>query len=352
MTEVIGLGETVVWLDARLVQRGPRIERLTPLEARVLRYLWTHADRAVAAEELLEQVWNVRRDLQTHTVATIVHRLRQKLEPHPAHPTHLVTRRGRGYRLLGGRPLQDPTLTAISQEGAVRTAEALAPVAPSACWSVCEALLHGASGPLAPSTEAFIHGRIALLAVWRHNAGAASQALEKGWRCLQPQPPTPWGRRAAHRLHLLGALMAPTKCQRAEELNRASEAVKHQPYAQAMVWLHRAWLGWEEGDPAAERLATQAAMRFEAVQDHRLVAQTRTYHALHTARGGRPDHARRVAIRVLEGPDRPETRGWHWLAARLLASLDGDERWLDGQALPDGELGANFQQLQTHLGAA
>jgi DNA-binding response OmpR family regulator len=73
---------------------------LSERERQLLRYLVQHAGRAVARQELLENVWQIdARGLSTRTVDMHVARLREKLRDDPIDPRVLVTVRGRGYML-------------------------------------------------------------------------------------------------------------------------------------------------------------------------------------------------------------------------------------------------------------
>jgi two-component system response regulator RegX3 len=67
-----------------------------------MQYLESHAQRPVAREELLEEVWGYARNLglETRTVDIHIAKLRRKIEPDPGSPRFLVTVRGAGYRLL------------------------------------------------------------------------------------------------------------------------------------------------------------------------------------------------------------------------------------------------------------
>jgi two-component system alkaline phosphatase synthesis response regulator PhoP len=73
---------------------------LSEREEQLLRYLARHAGRAVAREELLENVWQIdARGVSTRTVDMHVARLREKLRDDPEEPRVLVTVRGKGYML-------------------------------------------------------------------------------------------------------------------------------------------------------------------------------------------------------------------------------------------------------------
>jgi DNA-binding response OmpR family regulator len=73
---------------------------LTPREFEVLRFLWEHRMQTVTRDQLLEKVWGYEREITTRTVDNFILRLRQKLEVDPAHPRHLMTIHGAGYKLL------------------------------------------------------------------------------------------------------------------------------------------------------------------------------------------------------------------------------------------------------------
>jgi len=93
--------------SAKLLQdpvKNRRI-RLTEKEAAILKFLYRAGDRAVARQVLLNEVWGYNAAVTTHTLETHIYRLRQKIEPDPAHPSLLVTEGG-GYRL---RPETAPT---------------------------------------------------------------------------------------------------------------------------------------------------------------------------------------------------------------------------------------------------
>jgi len=77
-----------------------RTSRLTLLEAMLLKLLVQSAGRVVSKAEILEKVWNVSPDTQTRAVDNFILRLRRYIEVDAAHPRHLQTVRGAGYRLV------------------------------------------------------------------------------------------------------------------------------------------------------------------------------------------------------------------------------------------------------------
>jgi len=77
-----------------------RMTHLTLMEADLLRYLTQHEGEIVSRKDILEQVWRVHEDTDTRAIDNFIVRLRRYIEDDPAHPQHLVTVRGIGYRFL------------------------------------------------------------------------------------------------------------------------------------------------------------------------------------------------------------------------------------------------------------
>jgi len=76
---------------------GARVE-LSEKEVELLRYLASHAGRAISRDELLLRVWQLNpRGLATRTIDMHVMRLREKLRDDPAQPRMVLTVRGKGY---------------------------------------------------------------------------------------------------------------------------------------------------------------------------------------------------------------------------------------------------------------
>ena len=81
-------------------------QTLTSIEFRLLAFLARFPDQTFRREELLEHVWGYTiGDVSTVTVH--VRRLREKIEPDPAHPGFIVTVWGAGYRFDPSGNLED-----------------------------------------------------------------------------------------------------------------------------------------------------------------------------------------------------------------------------------------------------
>lgn len=77
--------------------RGERVE-LPLREFQLLRELLANAGRVVSRDTLLERVWGLDYDGDPRIVATLVGRLRARVEVDPEQPTRITTIRGVGYR--------------------------------------------------------------------------------------------------------------------------------------------------------------------------------------------------------------------------------------------------------------
>jgi len=79
---------------------GERVQRVTPLEARLLQLLIAHAGQTVVAERLLSHVWGRRGGGDRQLLKQLVHRLRQKLSAGEPGTPRVETVPGAGYRLV------------------------------------------------------------------------------------------------------------------------------------------------------------------------------------------------------------------------------------------------------------
>lgn len=67
-------------------------------EFQLLRELLLAAGRVVTREELIDNVWGYEYEGDPRIIATLIGRLRSKIEPNPDAPVHIITIRGVGYR--------------------------------------------------------------------------------------------------------------------------------------------------------------------------------------------------------------------------------------------------------------
>lgn len=97
---VFSFGDVEVDRQARLVRRNGAGVHLTPIEYRLLSVLIAHAGRVLTHRHLLREVWGPSHSEQSHYLRIYMGHLRQKLEPDPAQPRHLLTETAVGYRLV------------------------------------------------------------------------------------------------------------------------------------------------------------------------------------------------------------------------------------------------------------
>jgi len=97
------LGDLEIDMDKRQVRRNEEVIALTPTEFRMLEYLARNQGRAIAEDELAQELWGAYREENAAAIRRYIFLLRQKVELDPAHPVLVLTVRGFGYRLGTGR---------------------------------------------------------------------------------------------------------------------------------------------------------------------------------------------------------------------------------------------------------
>lgn len=100
-TPVVSFGEVQVDLARRAVTRNGELVHLTNIEYRLLAVLLVNAGKVMTHRHLMREVWGPGHAENSHYLRIYVSRLRQKLEPNPTEPAHLLTETGVGYRFVG-----------------------------------------------------------------------------------------------------------------------------------------------------------------------------------------------------------------------------------------------------------
>ena len=104
---LLQVGDLTVDSDRCEVERAGTTVALTASEFRIVEYMARNAGRVLRAHDILNAVTDdyeyQPREAQ-EVFKVYVRRIRRKLEPCEAEPRYLVTARGFGYRLEGGRP--------------------------------------------------------------------------------------------------------------------------------------------------------------------------------------------------------------------------------------------------------
>jgi len=93
------IGEATVHFDRFALETPKGVVELTVREMGLLRALIEREGETVSRGDLLREVWGLRADTKTRVVDSFIVRLRRYVEPDPAHPRHIVSVRGHGYRL-------------------------------------------------------------------------------------------------------------------------------------------------------------------------------------------------------------------------------------------------------------
>jgi two-component system response regulator RegX3 len=95
---VVQAGPVRIDPDRHLVQVNGEVVNLPLKEFDLLEYLVRNAGRVLTRGQLIDRIWGSDYVGDTKTLDVHVKRLRSKVEPDPAHPVHLVTVRGLGYK--------------------------------------------------------------------------------------------------------------------------------------------------------------------------------------------------------------------------------------------------------------
>ncbi|WP_327371245.1 response regulator [Streptomyces sp. NBC_01217] len=97
-TFLIATDDFTIDLLAKKTTRGGHDVHLTPTEWHLLEILVTNPGRLITQKHLLQEVWGTSRSDKTNYLRVYMAQLRRKLEANPAHPRHLITEPGMGYR--------------------------------------------------------------------------------------------------------------------------------------------------------------------------------------------------------------------------------------------------------------
>ncbi|MGH7187614.1 MAG: response regulator, partial [Acetobacteraceae bacterium] len=92
-------GDLSVDLVRRRVARCGIEVKLSPKEFELLGHLVLHAGKVLTHRHLLREVWGPAQVDEVQYLRVFIRGLRQKLEPDPTRPIHILTESGVGYRL-------------------------------------------------------------------------------------------------------------------------------------------------------------------------------------------------------------------------------------------------------------
>jgi two-component system, OmpR family, KDP operon response regulator KdpE len=95
---VVVSDELEIDFATRRITLNGRVERLTPKEFDLLKYLVDHANKPVPHRKLLQTVWGPDYGDEVEYLRVVVNQLRRKIEPVPSKPKYLLTEPWVGYR--------------------------------------------------------------------------------------------------------------------------------------------------------------------------------------------------------------------------------------------------------------
>jgi DNA-binding response OmpR family regulator len=93
-------GDVEVNLRGNEVRRAGSAVDMSAKEFALLAYFIAHPGETLSRDRLLDEVWGYQNYPNTRTVDTHIVHLRQKLEPNPEEPRHIVTVHGSGYKFV------------------------------------------------------------------------------------------------------------------------------------------------------------------------------------------------------------------------------------------------------------
>jgi DNA-binding response OmpR family regulator len=95
------IGQLEVNFRTHQARHGDERVLLTARELELLRYFVSRKGEVVTRDQILADVWGYEEATTTRTIDNFVAKLRQKIEPEPHQPRHLLTVHGMGYKYVG-----------------------------------------------------------------------------------------------------------------------------------------------------------------------------------------------------------------------------------------------------------
>ena len=96
--QVVAHGDMRIDPQKRLVSILGEEKVITAKEFDLLYHLARHPRQVFSRDQLLERIWGLADYIDPSTVTVHIRRLREKIEPDPANPRHLITVWGVGYK--------------------------------------------------------------------------------------------------------------------------------------------------------------------------------------------------------------------------------------------------------------
>ncbi len=99
-SDILKIGPLQIDFSNYTVSKKGKSIDMTPKECEILRFLWQHKNQVVSRDALLANVWGYDESISSRTVDNFILKIRQKVEPSPSKPRHIITIHGTGYKLV------------------------------------------------------------------------------------------------------------------------------------------------------------------------------------------------------------------------------------------------------------
>ncbi len=96
----ITIGLLEIDFDSYTASKKGKPLSMTSKDFEILRYLWKHQQQVISRDDLLTHVWGYDESISSRTVDNFIVKLRKSIEKDPAHPKHIITIHGTGYKLI------------------------------------------------------------------------------------------------------------------------------------------------------------------------------------------------------------------------------------------------------------
>ena len=94
------IGKLTVDFDHYIAYLDGKEMDLTHKEFELLKYFMEHQDQTITRDQLMNKIWGYENYPTSRTVDNYIVKLRKKIEDDPAHPTHILTVHGLGYKFI------------------------------------------------------------------------------------------------------------------------------------------------------------------------------------------------------------------------------------------------------------
>ena len=97
--DILKSGGLELNMSTKEVKVDGEIVKITPIEFKILKLLWSNKGRVFSIDEIYEKVWNEESFNVENTVAVHIRRIREKIEINPKEPRYLKVVWGVGYKI-------------------------------------------------------------------------------------------------------------------------------------------------------------------------------------------------------------------------------------------------------------